>query len=37
MAAIAQRAGVAERTIYRVVSAARISRITERLVLAVDP
>jgi len=34
---IAERAGVAERTLYRVLDSPHCSRITERLVLAVTP
>jgi hypothetical protein len=35
MAQIAERAGVAERTVYRIESSPRITRITERAVLGV--
>jgi DNA-binding phage protein len=37
MAQVAQRAGVAERTLYRVQSSTTITRITERAILAVTP
>lgn len=37
MTGIASRAGVAPRTLYRILDGRTISRITERLVLAVTP
>jgi hypothetical protein len=37
MAQIAERAGVAERTVYRIVTAQHIPRITERAICAVTP
>jgi hypothetical protein len=37
MAQIAERAGMAPRTLYRIQSSVRITRITERAVLGVKP
>jgi hypothetical protein len=37
MAQIAERAGVAHRTLYRIQSSVRITRITERAILGVTP
>jgi hypothetical protein len=37
MSEISRRAGVGQRTPYRVMSGKTISRITERLLLSVEP